>query len=160
MVDVVSPEDRSRMMSGIRCADTRPEVSIRKMLFALGYRFRIHRRDLPGSPDIVMPSRRIAIFVHGCFWHQHRHCRYARLPATRPDFWRRKLDANVNRDKHAVEMLLLLKWRVLWIWECALREGTTMAGLPIRIAAWINSGTVFEEIADTGQLKFAIEKSD
>ena len=85
MVDVVSPEDRSRMMAGIKGKNSRPELLVRRLLFASGYRFRLHRRDLPGTPDIVMPGRMVAIVVHGCFWHTYQVRRYAKLPATRPD---------------------------------------------------------------------------
>lgn len=89
MADVVSPAKRSQMMSGIRGVNTRPEVAVRKLLFGLGYRFRLHRRDLPGSPDIVMPGRKVAVFVQGCFWHRHQPCRYFKVPATRREFCKR-----------------------------------------------------------------------
>ena len=90
MVDIVSPAVRSRMMAGIQGKNTRPEVWVRKTLHAAGYRFRLHRRDLPGAPDIVLPGRKIAIFVHGCFWHMHGGCRLAKLPSTRTEFWQAK----------------------------------------------------------------------
>lgn len=99
MSDVVSPEVRSRMMAGIKGKNTRPELQIRRLLFAAGYRFRLHRRDLPGTPDIVMPGKRIAIFVHGCFWHGHQGCKLAKIPSTRTDFWTTKIQANSLRDR-------------------------------------------------------------
>ena len=107
MTDTVTPETRSRMMSGIRAKDTRPEKLVRSTLFAAGYRFRIHRKDLPGSPDIVLPGKKVAIFVHGCFWHRHKGCSLAKLPASNADFWRRKLNGNVDRDRKAIEALNL-----------------------------------------------------
>ena len=135
MTDVVNCETRSRMMSGIRGKNTKPELVVRKALFAAGFRFRLHRRDLPGAPDIVLPGSRVAIFVHGCFWHQHRKCQYVKMPTTRPDFWREKLEGNVSRDRKNVKALLALGWRVLVVWECAIRKNAT--GLSDSLVAWI-----------------------
>ena len=146
MVDVVSPADRSRMMAGIKGKNSQPELLIRRLLFASGYRFRLHRRDLPGTPDIVMPGRKVAIFVHGCFWHLHQGCRYAKMPATRPDFWKAKLEANVERDHHAVEKLKALSWRVLCVWECAMRDAEIAAGLQVAMGSWIESSEPLGEI--------------
>jgi len=146
MVDVVSPADRSRMMAGIQGKNTKPELTVRRMLFASGYRFRLHRRDLPGAPDIVMSGRKVAIFVHGCFWHHHQGCRYAKMPATRPDFWKAKLEANVERDRRAVEKLHALGWRVLCVWECSTRDATASAGLQAAMSAWIEGGEPDGEI--------------
>jgi DNA mismatch endonuclease (patch repair protein) len=109
-------------MSRIRSGDTKPEITVRKLLHALGYRFRLHRRDLPGKPDIVLPRHRLAIFVHGCFWHQHPGCRLASKPKTRQDYWTPKLAGNVRRDAEAQEALAALGWRVEIIWECAARK--------------------------------------
>lgn len=146
MVDVVSPSVRSRMMSGIKGKNSQPEMLVRRMLFAAGYRFRLHRRDLPGTPDIVMPGRKIAIFVHGCFWHAHKGCKYFKLPATRPDFWAAKLQANVDRDQKAIEALTAMGWRVLCVWECATRDPETLKSLDDKIVQWINEDTQFGEI--------------
>ena len=146
MADVVSPAVRSRMMSGIRGKDTKPEVAARKALFAAGYRFRLHRKDLPGSPDIVMPGRKVAIFVHGCFWHFHQGCRYAKMPATRADFWKAKLEANVERDRRAIEKLQAMGWRVLCVWECAMRDAAAAAGLQNAMREWIEGSERFGEI--------------
>ena len=146
MVDVVSPADRSRMMSGIQGKNTKPELTVRRMLFASGYRFRLHRRDLPGTPDIVMPGRKIATFVHGCFWHMHQGCRFAKMPATRPEFWKAKLEANVERDRRAVEKLQMLGWRVLCVWECTTRDVHVAAGLQAAMSAWIEGGAPVGEI--------------
>src|SRR5690349_6902310 len=98
-MDVVGPAARSRMMAGIRGKDTKPEMLVRRCLTAAGARYRLHRRDLPGAPDIALPGAKVAIFVHGCFWHVHCGCRFAATPATRPEFWRAKLQGNVERDE-------------------------------------------------------------
>lgn len=146
MADIVPPSVRSLMMSGIKGKNSRPEMLVRRMLFAAGYRFRLHRRDLPGTPDIAMPSRKIAIFVHGCFWHAHKGCKYAKIPATRPEFWTAKLQANVDRDRRAVENLTTMGWRVLCVWECATRDKETVKSLEDKIINWINGNTQFGEI--------------
>ncbi len=118
MVDTLSPEERSRVMSRIRGKDTKPELTVRRILHSMGYRFRLHRRDLPGNPDIVLPRHGVCIFVHGCFWHLHRKCKAARLPKTRRAWWRKKLEGNVARDKRRAATLRRLGWRVITIWEC------------------------------------------
>jgi DNA mismatch endonuclease (patch repair protein) len=117
------------------------------MLFGAGYRFRLHRRDLPGTPDIVMTGRKIAIFVHGCFWHAHTGCRYAKIPATRPDFWIAKFQANVERDQEAIEKLTAMGWRVLCVWECATRNREAVNSLTVSLNDWINGDAQFGEIS-------------
>jgi DNA mismatch endonuclease (patch repair protein) len=119
-VDVLNPEQRRLNMSRIRGRDTKPEMIVRKALNARGYRFRLHRRDLPGRPDLVLPKWQTAIFVHGCFWHRH-DCRYFKMPETREDFWQKKIARNVERDRAAQAALGASGWRTLTIWECALR---------------------------------------
>lgn len=111
-------------MSRVRGRDTKPELIVRRLLHALGYRFRLHARDLPGRPDIVFRSRRAAIFVHGCFWHRHPdlECRLARLPRSRLDFWVPKLEGNRARDLANIDELRRLGWRVLLVWECELKD--------------------------------------
>ena len=146
MADVVDRQTRSRMMSGIRGKDTRPEMLVRRALFAAGFRFRLHRADLPGSPDIVLPGRRVAVFVHGCFWHMHAGCRFAKLPSTRPGFWKVKLEGNVARDRRAVEALVGSGWRVLVIWECATRGKGALGPLGEALAEWIGGGAVSGEL--------------
>ncbi|WP_312602646.1 very short patch repair endonuclease [Pseudomonas luteola] len=121
-MDVVDRATRSRMMSGIRGKNTRPEIIVRKFLHACGYRFRLHRKDLPGRPDIVLPRFKTCIFIHGCFWHHHKDCKYASLPKTRADFWAEKLQGNVERDQRAQKALIDAGWRVLTIWECELKK--------------------------------------
>lgn len=137
MVDVVAPAVRSRMMAGIRAKDTRAERMVRRLLFSSGFRFRLNRRDLPGTPDIVLPGRRVVVFVHGCFWHAHAGCRYAKLPATRQEFWADKLHANVVRDRNAEAALRQQGWRVLCVWECATRVRDGEARLRSAMHDWI-----------------------
>jgi DNA mismatch endonuclease (patch repair protein) len=122
MTDIVKTEIRSRMMSNIRSRNTAPELLVRSYLHSAGFRFRLHRRDLPGHPDIVLPFWRVAIQVQGCFWHGHAGCRFFKLPGTRAEFWARKLAANVQRDKATARALRLLGWRTVVIWECSLKQ--------------------------------------
>ena len=145
MADIVEPHVRSRMMSGIKGKNSKPEVLVRRLLFAAGLRFRLHRRDLPGTPDIVMPGRRVAIFVHGCFWHAHRGCRYFKVPSTRPEFWSAKLQGNAERDQKAIASLMSSGWRVLCVWECATREMQNQQ-LGELILEWIHGDEPFAEI--------------
>ncbi|MCW5235133.1 very short patch repair endonuclease [Verminephrobacter eiseniae] len=147
MADIVPPSVRSRMMSGIKGKNSRPEMLVRRLLFASGYRFRLHRRDLPGTPDIVMPGRKVAIFVHGCFWHLHQGCRYVKMPATRTEFWKAKLNANVECDRRAVGKLQALGWRVLCVWECSTRDAEA-AGLQDALYRWIEGDSQFGEVSD------------
>ena len=147
MTDVVEPAVRSRMMSGIRGKDTKPELLARRALFAAGYRFRLHRGDLPGAPDIVLPSRKVAIFVHGCFWHMHTGCKNGKLPSTRPEFWRDKLEGNVARDRRAIEALLADGWRVLTVWECGTRNQEALARLAESLSQWIEGSKPTGEIS-------------
>lgn len=118
LVDIVTPEHRSRIMRSIRSKDTGPELIVRKLVHRLGYRFRLHRRDLPGRPDLVFPGRRKVIFVHGCFWHQHPGCSRATTPKSNTAAWREKLERNQQRDIEAVNKLVKQGWSVLVIWEC------------------------------------------
>lgn len=147
MADVVSPAKRSQMMSGISGKNSLPEMLVRKALFAMGHRFRLHRRDLPGTPDIAMPRRNIAIFVHGCFWHAHQGCKYAKMPSTRTDFWSTKLHANVDRDQRAVDQLAEMGWRVLIVWECSTRDPEAAAALSKSMHRWIESDAGVGEIS-------------
>lgn len=122
MTDIFSPNIRSNMMSRIRGKDTKPELIVRKAVYGAGYRYRLHQNGLPGCPDIVLNSRRIAIFVHGCFWHAHSGCKYFKLPESNRRFWEEKLNANKERDHLAVRRLHNLGWKVITIWECSLRQ--------------------------------------
>ncbi|MEE4623183.1 very short patch repair endonuclease [Pseudomonas alliivorans] len=121
MTDVVDIATRSRMMAGIQGKNTSPELLIRKALHAKGFRFRIHAKHLPGKPDLVLPKYNAAIFVHGCFWHGH-DCRFFKIPQTRPEFWMEKIGTNQARDLAQIAALQALGWRVLVIWECAIRS--------------------------------------
>lgn len=121
-VDHLDPEDRSLNMAKVRGKNTKPELIVRRALHAMGFRFRLHRRDLPGSPDIVLPRRRTAVFVHGCFWHRHPGCPRATTPSTNTPFWKAKFDRNVERDRGQVEALTLAGWNVAIVWECEVRD--------------------------------------
>ena len=138
--DIVTPEVRSRMMSGIRGKNTKPEITVRSALHRLGFRFRLHARDLPGKPDLVFRKHRAVIFVHGCFWHGH-DCHLFRWPATRPDFWRSKINGNIARDRDSRSALSDRGWRVAVVWECALRGRARLATGAVgqRCAAWLES---------------------
>jgi len=137
-MDKVSKEVRSRNMSHIRSKDTMPEMIVRRLVHAAGFRYRLHARDLPGSPDLVFPRLHKAIFVHGCFWHRH-HCKNGQaIPATRTSFWKTKLEANVIRDKEALRQLRGAGWDVLVVWECATRK-CDLSGLRDRLIRFLNS---------------------
>ena len=118
MVDIVSPQKRSWMMSRVKDRDTGPEMLVRSMVHRMGFRFRLHRDDLPGKPDIVLPRHRKLIFVHGCFWHQHEACPHSKRPSSRVEFWNTKLDDNIRRDRKNQEALAGLGWHILIVWEC------------------------------------------
>lgn len=122
MVDVVTLEVRSRMMSGIRGKDTRPEIGVRRFLHRSGLRFRLHDRRLPGSPDLVFPRHGAVVFIHGCYWHRHEGCKYASTPASNIEFWGKKFEGNVRRDRESVAKLLAAGRRVFILWECVLRR--------------------------------------
>ena len=124
-MDVLTPEQRRLNMSRIRGRDTKPELRIRCGLHRRGLRFRLHRKDLPGKPDLVFPRYRAVIFVHGCFWHGHG-CHLSKAPATRPEFWETKISGNIARDRRVVANLIEGGWRVLIIWECALRGASKL----------------------------------
>jgi len=133
-VDDLTPEKRSWNMSRIRGSNTRPELLVRSLLHRIGYRFRLHRRDLPGTPDVVLPKYKTVVFVHGCFWHRHPGCRFAYTPKSRVKFWTDKFSANVNRDARARHALEQAGWTVLVVWECELKD---MKVLAKRLAAEI-----------------------
>lgn len=126
-MDTVTREKRSWNMSQIRGRDTKPEVIVRSLLHAMGFRFRLHRKDLPGRPDIVLPKHRIIIFVNGCFWHRHNGCRFAYEPKSRKRFWLKKFNSNVERDKKVKRELKSLGWCVVTIWECQTRSAGALS---------------------------------
>lgn len=122
MVDTLSPEERSERMSRVRGKDSAPEMRLRRIVHGSGFRYRLHVKNLPGSPDMVFPKRKAVVFMHGCFWHRHEGCKLARLPKSRLGFWVEKLEANRQRDKRNQGLLMEMGWRVLVVWECQLRD--------------------------------------
>ncbi len=124
MTDHLTPRMRSWNMSQVKSRNTQPELRVREIAHALGYRFRLHRTDLPGSPDLVFPRYRLALFVHGCFWHRHKRCVLASLPKTRRLFWRKKFAENTERDKRVVKAIRNLGWPVGVIWQCQTSDRT------------------------------------
>jgi DNA mismatch endonuclease, patch repair protein len=137
MTDIVDHQTRSRMMSGIRGKNTKPEVMLRQALHARGFRFRLHSGKVPGRPDLVLPRYRAVVFVHGCFWHRHEGCRYATTPSTRPEFWQAKFEANVARDRAVHLALVASGWRVATVWECALRKRHEIETAVEELGAWL-----------------------
>ena len=148
MPDVVDRQTRSRMMSGIRGKDTKPEITVRKGLHARGFRYRLHDKTAAGKPDLILPRYRAAIFVHGCFWHQHG-CHLFKMPSTRRDFWMEKLAANRKRDAKVRTALLNSGWRILTIWECALKGRTRLEFSDVIdvASAWITGQEIEGEVA-------------
>jgi DNA mismatch endonuclease, patch repair protein len=148
LVDIVDKAIRSRMMAAIKGKNTKPELVVRRALHAAGFRFRLHVRKLPGKPDIVLKKYNAAIFVHGCFWHGHT-CEQFRWPKSRQEFWRSKITGNQIRDAEVTKMVLAEGWRILLIWECALR-GKDLPGatrVANRCGKWLQSNSVYAEIA-------------
>jgi DNA mismatch endonuclease (patch repair protein) len=135
-VDSLSPAERSEIMGRVGSKNSRPEIFVRKIVFGLGYRYRLHAKDLPGHPDIVFRRLRRVIFVHGCFWHRHAACALARLPKSRLDFWLSKLEGNRKRDEKNKRALLRDGWKVLTIWECQLKRSGRLTG---RIRRFLNA---------------------
>jgi DNA mismatch endonuclease (patch repair protein) len=121
-MDIYSREKRSDIMARVKATDSIPELTVRRVLHSLGYRFRLHRTNLPGKPDIVLPKHKSVIFVHGCFWHHHKGCKKSKLPETNADFWRKKILDNVARDKRTIHELGKTGWKVLVLWECQVRS--------------------------------------
>lgn len=148
MVDVVDQATRSRMMSGIRGKNTRPEIVVRQFLHAHGFRYRLHSKSLPGSPDIVLSKWRAVIFVHGCYWHRHEGCRFTTTPATNAERWQDKFNENVTRDQRHTGQLVSAGWAVIVLWECGLRE--VEAGK--RSLLWL-----IDEIRNTSAARLTLE---
>ena len=156
MTDIISKEQRSRNMSRIRGRDTGPELVVRRTAHKMGFRFRLYRKDLPGTPDLVFPKHRLAVFVHGCYWHRHSGCRFAYSPKSRVEFWTKKFKQNVARDSRNQTALQDLGWRVLVIWECETRNIEIVED---RLREWlciddVSTGSVqevpkFQRVAET-----------
>jgi len=136
-------------MAAIRGKDTKPEILIRHALFSRGYRYRLHCSELPGKPDVVLPKYRAVIQVQGCFWHRH-DCRFFKWPATRPEFWRKKIEGNVARDQKALYQLKMQEWRALIIWECALKKASSdsLELLVDDIEHWLHSDSEYLELPE------------
>ncbi len=139
MTDTVDREKRSEIMSRVGSRDTKPELVVRRIAHGLGFRFRLHRKDLPGRPDIVFPRYRSVIFVHGCFWHRHPSCKYASSPKTRVEYWEDKFQSNVARDARNETLLRDLGWRVMVIWECETKDREAVAE---RISSYLEQAPV------------------
>ncbi|MGO4410277.1 MULTISPECIES: very short patch repair endonuclease [unclassified Brevundimonas] len=129
MIDTVDPVRRSAMMAKVRGKNTAPELRVRRVAHGMGLRFRLHRKDLPGTPDLVFAKHRLVVFVHGCFWHRHEGCRRATTPSTRQEFWKAKFAATVQRDAQQIRALQAAGWRVLVLWECDLKDDEVLKTL-------------------------------
>ncbi|WP_186030007.1 very short patch repair endonuclease [Burkholderia gladioli] len=137
MTDILAPEQRSLRMAAVRRINTGPELAVRRLLHGAGFRYRLNARQLPGSPDIVLPKWKIAVFVHGCFWHGH-DCSLFKLPATRTEWWRAKILSNTARDRRAIDALVIDGWRVMVVWQCALKGRGRLS--PERLGALLSDG--------------------
>lgn len=146
MTDIVNKTTRSRMMAGIKGKNTVPERVLRQAMHKRGFRFRLHAKQLPGHPDLLFPKYKAAVFVHGCFWHRHRNCRYATTPATRTEFWQTKFASNVARDRASVKALINSGWRVAIVWECSLRNSVGIQEAADMLSDWLVSGAMRLEL--------------
>ncbi len=153
MTDVVNKTTRSRMMAGIKGKNTVPERVLRQAMHKRGFRFRLHARQLPGHPDLLFPKYKAAVFVHGCFWHKHRNCRYATTPATRTEFWQTKFASNVARDRVSVAALINSGWRAAIIWECSLRNSVGIQETAEELSKWLVSDLLQLELGEKNVLK-------
>lgn len=133
-MDTLTAEQRSRVMAAVRSKNTGPEMIVRSLVHRMGYRFRLHRRDLPGCPDLVFVKLKKAIFVHGCFWHMHSKCSACRFPKTRRAWWKKKLLRNVDRDRRSIARLRYAGWKVLVVWECGIKN---LAKLEARVGKFL-----------------------
>ena len=151
MADIVLPEVRSRMMSGIRGKNTKPELLIRKGLHAAGYRYKLHENSLPGKPDVVLPRYRAVIFVNGCFWHGH-NCHLFKWPSSQKEFWKQKIEGNIKKDRENNNALAVAGWRIMTIWECAVkgRGRLPFETVITEISWWLKSSCPAGEIAGRG----------
>ncbi|SJM89484.1 XorII very short patch repair endonuclease Vsr [Crenothrix polyspora] len=145
MTDRIDQASRSRIMSAIRSHSTRPEMKVRSALHKAGFRFRLHAKKLPGTPDLVLRKYKAIVFINGCFWHQHPHCKNSHIPKTHSEFWRHKFARNVARDQKVLYQLKLMGWRVAILWECGLTKKQFETTLE-RLALWLKWGGEYLEI--------------
>jgi len=136
MSDNLTPEQRRKTMARVKSQDTEPEIKVRRLAHALGFRFRLHRKDLPGKPDLVFPKLKKVIFVHGCFWHGHEGCEASKKPSSNTEYWNKKLDRNKKRDQDNLKRLISVGWEPLIIWECETKKDNE---LKIKISVFLNS---------------------
>ncbi len=151
-MDNLTPEQRRYTMFQVKSSNTKPEMFVRSLLHRLGYRFRLHRDDLPGKPDIVLPKYKSVIFVHGCFWHRHENCKHATMPKSNVEYWEKKFARNVARDKWAKAELELQGWRVVVVWECELREVESLVDRlerTLRDAVSMSEPFAYRKVAET-----------
>lgn len=147
MVDKVDTETRSRMMANVKSKNTKPELKVRSLLHRKGLRFRLHGKDLPGKPDIILPKFKAVIFVNGCFWHGHKNCKLSKLPTTRIEFWQNKINKNQLNDEKNIEKLIKNKWRVCILWGCTIKGNKVNLETSINtIYEWLHSDSKFIEI--------------
>ena len=147
----MTPEQRSRCMAAIKGKDTKPEMIVRKYLFSRGLRFRVQVKKLQGTPDIVLPKYKIVVFVNGCFWHGHEGCKYFRLPKSNVEFWREKIERNIERDKESMKALFDLGWKVIRVWECELRNKANREAILNKI---------YNSITTSGNSGYNLEETD
>ena len=138
MADIVDQQTRRRLMSGIKGKNTKPELQIRRLLFTRGFRYRLNVKTLPGKPDLVLAKHRAVVFVHGCFWHRH-HCHLFKWPSTRREFWREKINGNVERNQLQIRLLREQGWRIAVVWECALKGRSRLSDSEVgdRLEGWL-----------------------
>lgn len=147
MPDIVSKDKRSEMMAGIKGANTKPELIIRRLLHSMGYRYRLHRKDLPGKPDLVLPKYNAVILINGCFWHGH-NCSLFKIPSSNQDFWLKKITSNKERDEKQISQLVALGYKVLVVWECSLRgkNKLSLSDIGQHITYWLHKNQNNDEI--------------
>lgn len=158
MTDIVDSKRRSELMAGIKSRDTAPERKVRRIAHGMGLRFRLHRDDLPGRPDLVFPKHRLAVFVHGCFWHRHEGCRLASTPKSRIAFWTEKFAANVARDARQEAALRVLGWRTLVIWQCEIRDEAAVERKLAALATRNDAAKVKEQTLTTATTEYRTVK--
>lgn len=151
MADIKTKEERSQNMAAIKGKDTKPEMLVRKYLFSRGLRFRVQVRKLSGTPDIVLPKYKTAIFVNGCFWHGHEGCKYFRLPKSNVEFWKEKIERNIERDRESTQALQDLGWNVICVWECELRNKSNRDE---------TLNKIYTSITSTGGIGYSFEETD